>query len=132
MEHLVDFTRIMHSYGKKSIIHMCGHIGNLLSEIREIQLDGIHAMTEPPVGDCYFEKALDILGEDTIIIGTLNSTVFQSQSATEDDIRAELERIYTPRIRNSRFVLWPVSDGLPTELWRFKAVGEWIEARGQS
>ena len=130
MEHLSDFTQTMHRYGKKSIIHMCGHIGKLLNEIREIRLDGIHALTEPPVGDCFFEKALDVLGDDTIIIGTLDSTIFQSQSATADDIEAELERIYTPRIRNSRFVLWPVSDGLPTELWRFEAVREWMETRG--
>ena len=129
MGHLADFTETMHRYGKKSIIHMCGHIGKLLNEIREIKLDGIHALTEPPVGDCPFETALDVLGDDTIIIGTLDSTVFQSQSATEEDIKAELERIYTPRIRNSRFVLWPVCDGLPTELWRFEVVREWIETR---
>lgn len=130
MQHMRDFSDIVHRYGKKSVIHMCGHIGHLLDEIKETNLDGIHALTEAPVGDCPFDKALDVLGEDLIIIGTLNSTIFQSRTASAEDIKLELSRLFTPRIRNSRFVIWPVSDGLPTDLWRFQAVNEWIEEKG--
>ena len=126
MAHMRDFTGIMHAYGKKSIIHMCGHVGNLLPEIKETGLDGIHALTEPPVGNCPFDKALDYLGDDLIIIGTLNSTIFQSDTATPEDIQKELSRLMSPRLKDARFVLWPVSDGLPTDLWRFEAVREWV------
>jgi hypothetical protein len=126
MNHMRDFCDAMHKHGKLAIIHMCGHIRGLLPYIKETGLDGIDALTQPSVGNCPFEDALDVIGDDLIIIGTMDSTVFQGPTATREDIQRELDRMYTPRIRESRFLLWPVSDGLPTDLWRFEAIRDWF------
>ena len=65
--HVRDFVDIIHDSGKIAIIHMCGHVKNLLHEIKDTGLDGIHALTPPPTGDTPFELALDVLGDDISI-----------------------------------------------------------------
>jgi hypothetical protein len=107
---------------------MCGLLRNLLPVLKETGMDGINALTPPPVGDTPFEHALDVLGEDTIILGgILSSTVFQEESATREEIWQALDAAYTPRIREARFLLWVPADGQPTPLDRFLAAREWME-----
>ena len=130
MPHITEYASIMHRNGKKAIIHMCGLLKNLLPSLKETGIDGIHALTEPTVGDCRFEEALDALGDDLIIIGVLSPTVFQGPSATEAQIRLCVKNTLTDRIRRSRFILWPAIDGLPTPVWRLKAVRDAVEAYG--
>jgi len=120
--HMREFSEIMHKNGKKAVVHMCGHLLNLLPELKETGIDGIHTLTSPPIGDCPFETALDVLGENLIIIGTLDGTVFQSVSATAEDIKRCVENTLTPRIKASNFILLAVADGIPTDVWRFEAV----------
>jgi len=129
MGHIRDFSDVMHKYGKKAIIHMCGLVNNLLDEFRETGMDGIHALTEPPIGNCRFERALDVMGDDLIIIGLLNGNVFNRPDATVESIHAELDRVMTPRLAESNFILHAPADGLPTELWKFETVIDWFEKR---
>lgn len=124
---MCDFTDMMHKNGKKAIIHMCGLINDLLPDIKETGLDGIHALTPAPVGNTDFNHALDILGDKLIIIGCLDSTVFQSSTATPEDIKALLDRTVTPRLRESNYVLWAVADGLPTPVEKFLVIKEWMD-----
>ena len=131
MNHMCEFSDIMHRHGKKAIIHMCGLINHLLPDIKETGLDGIHALTTPDFGDCTFDAALDVLGDDLIIIGTLDGEIFQGPNATEEDIRECVKKTLTPRIKESNFVLWPVTDGLPTDVWRLNAVRDAVEEYGQ-
>jgi len=127
-----DFVNIMHKYNKKAIIHMCGLLKNLLPVIKETRLDGINALTPPPVGDTTFEEALDTLGEDLIILGgCFDSTIFHKTSVSPKEIVDALERIFTPRIKSSHFLLWIVADGLPTPLERFLIVRDWMEKNGR-
>jgi hypothetical protein len=130
MPHMRDFCDIMHKHGKSAIIHMCGHVRGLLHYIKETGLDGIDALSQPTIGNCPFDDALDILGDDLVIIGTMDSTIFQRSGADRKEIHRELDRMFTPRLKESRFLLWPVSDGLPTDLWRFAAIREWFEEKG--
>lgn len=125
-----DFVGVMREHGKKAAIHMCGHIKNLLNDIKETGLDGIHALTPPTIGDTEFEYALDVLGDKLIIIGCLDSTVFQRKDVSSGEIRECLERTITPRLREANFILWAVADGLPTPVEKFLIVGEWIEKNG--
>ena len=122
-----DFTDIMHRNGKKSIIHMCGLINNLLPEIKETGLDGIHALTPKPVGDVDFEKALDVLGDKLIIMGCIDSSIFQSSTATNEDIKVLLDKTITPRLREANYVLWAVADGLPTPVEKFLVIQDWMD-----
>ncbi|MCM8788391.1 MAG: uroporphyrinogen decarboxylase family protein [Candidatus Omnitrophica bacterium] len=63
MPHQREFVKIIKDAGKIAILHMCGHVKNLLHLIKETGCDGIHALTEPPTGDTPWELALDVLGE---------------------------------------------------------------------
>jgi hypothetical protein len=122
--HQKDFVDIMHATGKIALIHMCGHVLALLPEIKKTGADGIHALTPPPVGNTPWETALDALGDDLVIMGVLDPTVFVSGPV--DDIPKVLDRVYTPRLRRSNFVLWAAADGLPIPLERFEAVARWF------
>jgi uroporphyrinogen-III decarboxylase len=130
---LRDYADIFHRHGKKMILHMCGHLKNLLVYAKETRLDGINSLTPPPIGDSPYELALDIFGEDFILLGAgINGAIFQGPYSTADDIKRELDRIYTPRIRKANMVLSLPADGLPTDLWRFLAVREWMEKYGKN
>ena len=105
---------------------------NLLEPLGLTGMDGINGLTPPPVGDCPFEQALDVLGEHLVILGgVLTPTVLHAPAATTGDVWRALDAVYSPRIRRSNFLLWVAVDGLPTPLERFLAVREWMERNGR-
>lgn len=124
MPHQRDFVEIVKQRGKTALLHMCGHVCALLGLIRETGCDGIHALTPPPTGDAPWEKALDVIGEDLIIIGAL-PVFFASGPVAE--IGFELDKLITPRLRRANFVLCPGADGIRVDLERFYAVRQWME-----
>ena len=127
--HVRDFVDIVHAAGKTAIIHMCGHVRGLLDEIKQTGLDGIHALTPHPTGDTPWELALDVLGEEQIIIGILDPSIFITEPI--ENIGPALDHLYTPRIRRSNFVLWPAADGIAVPWERFRAVADWMEKNAQ-
>jgi hypothetical protein len=130
---LRDYADILHRHEKKMILHMCGHLKNLLAYAKETNLDGINALTPPPIGDTPCELALDLFGDDFVLLGAcFNGAVFHGPSTTADDIHRELDRLYTPRIRKANMVLSLPADGLPTDVWRFLAVRDWMEKYGKN
>jgi len=122
--HVRDFVDIVHAAGKTAIIHMCGHVKNLLDQIKDTGLDGIHALTPPPTGDTPWELAMDVIGEDLIIIGVLDPTIFILGPVEE--IASALDVLYTPRLRRANLILCPFADGIPVPLERFHAVADWM------
>jgi uroporphyrinogen-III decarboxylase len=126
-----DFMTVAHRHGRKAILHMCGLLKGLVAPLRETGLDGINGLTPPTVGDLPFEAALDGFGPDLVIWGgILDGTVFNAPNATREDIRAALDRTFTPRVRQSRFLLWAPADGLPVPVERFFAVRDWMDENG--
>jgi hypothetical protein len=126
-----DYGDICRRHGKKMVLHMCGLLKNLLPIIRRADPGGYNAVTPPTVGDTTFEHAMDLLGEDVVIFGGIfNGNVFQKPGATRGEIHAELDRLYTPRLRRAHLCLWLGADGLPTELDRFLAVKDWMDRNG--
>jgi len=123
-----DFVDAVHRAGKVAIIHMCGHVLDILSLIKLTGLDGVHALTPPPTGNTPWETALDVLGEDTIIIGALDPTVFALNPV--EQIGPALDRLYTPRLRRSRFILAACADGIAVPWERFEAVADWMRRNG--
>jgi hypothetical protein len=126
-----EFTSVVHAHGKKAILHMCGWLKNLLPVLNETGLDGIHALTPPTVGDTPFELAMDCLGEKVTLMGILDGTIFHDPLTTAQEIWALLDRVYTPRVREGNFLLIVAADGLPTPLWKFEAVQEWMARNGR-
>jgi hypothetical protein len=127
--HVRDFVEVMHAHGKTAIIHMCGHVRNLLDQIKDTGLDGIHALTPPPTGDTPWELALDALGDEQVIIGVLDPSIFLSGSLAE--IGPALDALYTPRVRKAHLVLCVGADGLRVPLERFEAVAAWMNRNAQ-
>jgi hypothetical protein len=128
MPHQRECVELVKAAGKTALIHMCGHVRGLLDLIRETGCDGIHTLTPPPTGNTPWEDALDVLGEDQIIIGCLDPTIFALGPV--DEIGPALDRLITPRLRASHFVLSPMADGLPIAPERFEAVARWVDAHG--
>lgn len=124
MPHQRDFVERVRRRGRTAILHMCGHVKNLLPLIRETGCDGIHFLTPPPTGDCPWETALDVLGDDLIVFGCLPPSVFVMEPL--HGIRTALDRMITPRLREANFVLSPTADGICVGLERFLAVKEWM------
>ncbi|MDD5708716.1 MAG: uroporphyrinogen decarboxylase family protein [Kiritimatiellae bacterium] len=122
-----DFVGVMHAHGRKAVLHMCGLLKNLLPLIRETGLDGINGLTPPPVGDTSVVDALDVLGEDLLILGAiLDPSVFQKPTVSAAEIHAVLDGLYTPRVSGAHMLLWLGADGLPTPLERFLTVRDWM------
>ena len=132
LNHIREYTDIAHKYGKKSVIHMCGHLRGLLNEFKEARIDGIHALTPPVVGDCPFEHALDILGEDLFVCSVFGSEFIHDPQATPESIAEHIKSMLTPRVKRARFIHWVQCDGIPTPLWKFDAVREAVEKWGRA
>ena len=132
MPHVRDFVDIAHAAGKTAIIHMCGHVHDLLQDIKQTGLDGIHALTPPPLGDTPWETALEVLGDDLIIIGCLPANLYLT--LPEDELFAALDHLITPRVAASPFTFCAFADGISVPLERFqmvqRAVERWNSRRG--
>jgi hypothetical protein len=124
MPHQREFVEAVKARGKTAILHMCGHVLNLLDLIKETGCDGIHTLTPPPTGDTPWEKALDVLGEDLIIFGCLDPSIFAAGDVAR--IPETLDALVTPRLREANFVLNPMADGIPVDPARFYAVADWM------
>lgn len=68
---------------------------NPLHQIKDTGLDGIHALTAPPIDDTPAELALDVISEDFIINAEIPGSVFLS--APVEGIASALDELYTPR-----------------------------------
>ncbi len=124
MPHVRDFVELTHAAGKTALIHMCGHVHDILPDIKQTGLDGIHALTPPPTGNTHWETALDVLGEELIIIGCLDPSIFCLEPI--ERIGPTLDALYTPRLRKAHFCLALFADGLRIPLERFEAVRAWM------
>lgn len=131
LPHLRDFVDIMHGAGKVAILHMCGHLKALLPVIRETGLDGVHAMTPPPIGDTPWEMGLDVLGNDTIIMGLLSMCLTNPVLPNPEDIRERLDALVTDRLRRANLILVAGADGTPLPAEPFCRVRDWIMQKGR-
>lgn len=131
LPHMQKYAQTMHRYGKKAIIHMCGHIGALLPEIKEIGLDGIHALTEPPVGSCTYEMALDALGENLVVFTGFDATVLRDNYRTVEEKRQHIKDTLSSRVVAGNFCFGAGADGRVTTIEYLEMVRDAVREFGK-
>jgi len=126
MPHMQKYAETMHKYGKKAIIHMCGHLYDLLPSLKEIGLDGIHSLTPPPTGNCPYEAALDALGDDLVVITGFPSYPLRDKSISLNErieqTRKLMKETLTPRIMKGNFCFGLAADGRSTPIEHFEII----------
>jgi len=126
-----DYVGMIHNCGKLAVLHMCGHLHDLLPVLRKTGLDGVNGLTPPPVGDTPFEYALDVMGEQFLILGgVFPPNVFHATDLSYGRLAAALEELFTARVRRARLLLWIAVDGLPTRIDKFRMVDNWVRDNG--
>lgn len=75
---------LIHSYGKKAMIHYHGNIRTVLEDFAMTGLDAIHTIESPPMGDCTLTQAREVFGENVILTG--NIQIGDLWSKTEEEM----------------------------------------------
>ncbi len=69
-EHLEDYGNILSSSGKLHLLHMCGHLKDVLIDIARLPATGIEAFTSPPVGNTTLKDGRTDCSDKCLIGGT--------------------------------------------------------------
>lgn len=80
--HLNDYAQIAHAAGKLFVPHMCGHLGGMLDVLADVDLDGIEAITPPPLGSADLPEMRRRLG-DVWLIGGVDPSLYATASAEQ-------------------------------------------------
>jgi hypothetical protein len=106
--HLRAYSDMAHARGMRFIVHMCGLLDTLLDCFPETGMDGIHAVTPPPVGDSHYMTVRERYGDDFVIIGRLNAQLWMGKPP--EDTLELLESMIPPSLLRTPFALWITSD----------------------
>jgi len=123
--HIRQYTQAVRALdnGKPAVVHMCGLLHDLMPIFPETRLDGIDCLTPPPVGDCDFQYAYEVMPEGFFCTGRLNSTLWVGKR--RDEILANLRSILPHSIyRDKPFVMIVTTDTVPNisvDNWRLLA-----------
>lgn len=82
---LREYARICHAHGKLFVIHMCGHIRDFLSDVRDIGADAIHCLTTPPTGNTTLSEARSTLAGHTAAMIRVDPDLLLRGSAEQID-----------------------------------------------
>jgi hypothetical protein len=93
---LNTYADIVHQYGKKIFIHMCGRINQIIEPIAEANFDGIIDVSPPPTGDIDFVSTIPLFsGQQKILAGGIecNTFVLKDLKIFEERISILLDEI---------------------------------------
>ena len=114
----------MHEHGKIAIAHMCGHIRDLLPLLRETGLDGLNFVSPPPTGDTPFADVFRVLGEDYVVYGAIDPSMW-IQVDSREEIQAKVRGMVTEDLLDKNLMLSAGADGLPgIPVEKFMAIRE--------
>ncbi len=100
---LNEYAAIVHAAGKTFLPHMCGHLGGAMTDVlARVDLDGIEAITPPPLGDADLPAMRRKLG-DVWLIGGVDPSMYATATPDQmaDHVRGTLDRMRGDR----RFIL---------------------------
>lgn len=122
--HLKDYADICHEHGKVFIVHMCGHLGDMLDVIARVPLDGIEAITPPPTGDADLSEMRRRLG-DIFLLGGVDPTTYATLEA--DALRPRVAALLERMKGDGRLILGHEEIPVTAKLDNVLAIGELIE-----
>ena len=102
IDYLIDYANICHEHGKTFIVHMCGHLYDMVDVIKEVPLDGIEAITPPPTGDADLRQMRDKLG-DIVLWGGIDPTTYATLKP--DEMRQSIATLLEQMKGDRRFIL---------------------------
>ena len=106
-------VELVHSYGKKVMIHCHGRIRMVLEEFKEIGMDMLHPIEAPPMGDCTLTQAREVLGENVVFVG--NVQVGDIFSKSKEELRQIVKETMLEG-KKGRFVLAMTASPIYPEL----------------
>jgi hypothetical protein len=74
-EHLMDYGNIVSSAGKVHLLHMCGHLKDVLPDIGKLPAAGIEAFTSPTLGNTTLSDGRMACPDKSLVGGT-NATLW--------------------------------------------------------
>ena len=95
---LNDYARICHDAGKVFWTHLCGQLGDMVDVLADVDLDGIEAITPPPLGTADLVVMRQKLG-DIWLVGGVDPSLYATTSA---EGMAEHVREMLGRMRGDR------------------------------
>ncbi len=101
-----ELVDLIHSYGKKVIMHYHGQIREILPDFVTMGADGLHTIESPPIGDCTLTEAFAEVGNHICLIGNVQYDCFRSYSPEE--METEVKRILD-EAKGRRFILSPTA-----------------------
>jgi len=73
----------VHSYGKYVLQHYHGQIKEIMPDFVTMGPDALHTIEAPPIGNCTFAEAFDVVGGGMTLIGNVQYDDFRAFSETE-------------------------------------------------
>jgi hypothetical protein len=126
--HLNDYAAVTHGAGKLFLPHMCGHVGGMLDVLVEIDLDGIEAITAPPLGDADVAEMRRRLPEAWLIGGVDPS---QYATATPEQMRSHVQGTLEAMRGDRRFMLGHEEIPLAARVENVQIVAELVAATAE-
>lgn len=110
LNHIQQLTDCARQAGVRTLVHMCGHLKDLMPLLRQTGMNGIHALSPPPIGNTPFEYAYQMMPADFFALGRFGSLHWIGRS--QPQIEAELSQILPRHIYTDHaFVLLVTADG---------------------
>jgi uroporphyrinogen-III decarboxylase len=125
LSQLQDYRDICRARGKLFVPHMCGLLKGVLPELRDTGLDGIEAVTPPPLGDTPIGLAREMLGPEVTLIGGLDPTQFVG--ATPDRTREMIEDVVSQMGDGRRTVLGHEEIHIKADFESVRAIPDLLE-----
>jgi hypothetical protein len=104
VESINERADICHRADKRYLHHSCGLIKHVLPLYNMTRMDGVHAFTEPPVGDVGFVEGRKIL-DDRIAIRSGGPSFMATVAWDPAEMRRSVRDIFTNLAPRDRFVL---------------------------
>lgn len=106
LPYATELIELIHAYGCKVIQHYHGRIKQVLPDFLEMQADAVHTIEAPPVGDCTFTEAFDIVGDRMVLIGNIQYDDFRVLAPEQ---MAEVVHSVLEECRSKRLILSPTA-----------------------